>query len=133
MKLVTILKLSFARSVLAPPESNNVIWRQHRSFLWRYKEFCSLSQHLIYDMCTDEWSRFTICHYTKQANQFIIFRKAGFHSPISFTILTFVSFNVLCLSYLLWGVWVFFLGSVLRSIFPNRVCRERWWQCWKCN
>lgn len=89
------------------------VWGEgsHSSFRWCNKEFCSHSQYLIYDMRTDEWSRFTICHYKKQANQFIIFRKAGFNSPISFTIPTFVSFNLLCLSYFLWGVWVLLLGS----------------------
>lgn len=110
-QLVTILKLSLPD--LRRHRWNLTVWYEgsHSSFLWCYKEFCSLSQHLIYDMCTDEWSRFTICHYKKQANQFIIFRKAGFNSPISFTIPTFVSFNLLCLSYLLWGVWGFLLRS----------------------
>lgn len=110
-QLVTILELSLPD--LCRHHWNLTMWYEgsHGSFLWCYKEFCSLSQHLIYDMCTDERSRFTICHYKKQANQFIIFRKAGFNSPISFTIPTFVSFNLLCLSYLLRGIWVLLLGS----------------------
>lgn len=131
-QLVTILKLSLPD--LCRHRWNLTMWCEgsHGSFPRRYKEFCSLSRLLIYDMCADEWSRFTICHYKKQANQFIIFREAGFNSPISFTIPTFVSFNLLCLSYLLQGVLL--LGS--QGLFFQTeyiVCRERRWQCWKFN
>lgn len=110
-QLVTILELSLPglrghRWNLTPCGGGS-----HSSFPWRHKECCSLSQLLIYDMRADEWPGPTVCHYKEQASQFIIFRKAGFNSPISFTILTFVSFNLLCLSYLLWGVWVLLLGS----------------------
>lgn len=110
-QLVTILKLSLPEPCRR--HWNLTMWVEGSpgSFLWYHKEFCSLSRHLIYDMRADERSRFTICHYKKRANQFVIFRKAGFNSPISFTIPTFVSFNLLCLSYLLRGVWVLLLGS----------------------
>lgn len=62
-------------------------------------------------MSPDERSRLTIRHYKKQTKQCIIFREAGFNSPISFTIPTFASFHLLCLTYLLGGREVFFLGS----------------------
>lgn len=110
-QLVTILKLSLPD--LCRHHWSLTTWDEGgpSSIPWCNKEFCSHSRFLIYDMCADEWSRFTIRHYKKQANQFIIFRKAGFNSPISFTIPTFVSFNLLCLSYLLWGVWELLPGS----------------------
>lgn len=109
-QLVTILKLSLPVRV-APLETDSAQWRRPRELsvtLWRTLQ--PLAAPNLWHV-HDEWSRFTTRHYKKQANRFIIFRKAGFNSPISFTIPTFVSFNSLCLSYLLWGVWVPFLGS----------------------
>lgn len=83
----------------------------HSGFLWGREESCSLSQNLIYGMRPDERSRLSIRHYKKQTNQCIIFREADFNSPISFTIPTFAGFHLLCLTYLLGGRGVFFLGS----------------------